>query len=119
MTKDLPRPKPQLYNKVLSKPLFEGSTLITGGAWFVPTRRPLDCMTGNGIVMVGDSACQVNPIHGGGMGPSMLCGMFAGETIAEALEKEDVTREILWQCNVRCMQSYGAKQAGLTFSGFS
>ncbi len=113
MVKDFPRPKPQLYSKVLSKPLFEGSTLITGGAWYVPTRRPLDCMTGNGIVMVGDSACQVNPIHGGGMGPSMLGGMFAGETIAEALEKEDVTREGLWQYNVRYMQSYGAKQAGL------
>lgn len=47
------------------------------------------------------------------MGPSMLGGMFAGETIAEALEKEDVTREGLWQYNVRYMQSYGAKQAGL------
>ncbi len=113
MAEDFPRPKPQLYSKVLSKPLFESSRLITGGAWYVPTRRPLDCMTGNGIVMVGDSACQVNPIHGGGMGPSMLGGMFAGETIAEALEKEDVTREGLWQYNVRYVQSYGAKQAGL------
>jgi geranylgeranyl reductase family protein len=113
MTKGFPKPKNQLYRRVLSKPLFKGSTVITGGAWYVPTRRPLDSMVGNGILMVGDSACQVNPIHGGGMGPSMMGGRLAGETIAEALEKGDVTREGLWQYNRRYMQSYGAKQAGL------
>ena len=113
MTRDFPKPKKQLYNEVLSKPLFKDSTTVTGGAWYVPTRRPLDCIVGNGIVVVGDSACQVNPIHGGGMGPSMRGGMFAGETIVEALEKSDVTREGLWQYNVRYMQSYGVKQAAL------
>ena len=113
MTKDFPKPKNQLYRKVLSKPLFRDSTVVTGGTWYVPTRRPLDCMVGNGIIMVGDSACQVNPIHGGGMGPSMMGGMFAGETIVEALEKGNVTIEDLWQYNVRYIQSYGVKQAGL------
>jgi geranylgeranyl reductase family protein len=113
MRKDFPKPKNQLYGKVLSKPLFEGSSAISGGSWYVPTRRPLDCMVGNGIVMVGDSACQVNPIHGGGIGPSMMGGMLAGETIVEALEKGDVTRKGLWQYNVKYAESYGAKQAGL------
>jgi len=70
-------------------------------------------MVGNGVILVGDSACQVNPIHGGGMGPSMMGGVFAGETIVEALEKGDVTRDGLWQYNAKYMQSYGVKQAGL------
>jgi len=118
MTKDFPKPKNRLYDKVLSKPLFKGSTVITGGAWYVPTRRPLDCMVGKSIVVVGDSACQVNPIHGGGMGPSMRGGMLAGEAIVEALEKGDVTPEGLWKYNVGYMQSYGAKQAGLDIFRF-
>jgi geranylgeranyl reductase family protein len=113
ITKGFPKPKNQLYRMVLSKPLFKGSTVITGGAWYVPTRRPLDSMVGNGVLVVGDSACQVNPIHGGGMGPSMMGGKLAGETIVEALEKGDVTRDGLWQYNVNYMKSYGAKQAGL------
>jgi len=113
MTRDFPKPKNQLYGKVLSTSMFRDSTQITGGAWCVPTRRPLDCMVGNGIVLVGDSACQVNPIHGGGMGPSLMGGVFAGQTVAEALEKGVVTRESLWQYNVRYMHSYGVKQAGL------
>jgi len=113
MTKGFPNPKNQLYREVLSQPMFKGSTLVKGGAWYVPTRRPLDCLTGNGIVVVGDAACQVNPIHGGGIGPSMMGGKLAGETIAEALEKNDVSREGLWQYNVKYMRFYGAKQAGL------
>jgi geranylgeranyl reductase family protein len=113
MKKDFPKPKDQLYSKVLSKALFKDSTVITGGTWYVPTRHPLDCMVGNGIVLAGDSACQVNPIHGGGIGPSMMGGFLAGKAIIEALEKGDVTREGLWQYNVDYMKSYGAKQAGL------
>jgi len=108
-----PNPREQLYRHVLSKPLFEGSTVIDKGTWYVPTRRPLDTMVGNGFILVGDAACQVNPIHGGGMGPSMGGGMLAGETIAAALEKGDVSLEGLWPYNHRYMQWYGVKQAGL------
>ena len=113
MSKDFPNPKDQFYENVLSMPMFEGSSVIDAGTWYDPTRRPLECMTGNGIVIVGDAACQVNPIHGGGIGPSMRGGACAGETIVEAIEKGDVSREGLWAYNIRYMRSYGAKQAGL------
>lgn len=113
MFSGFPKPKKQLYEHVLSMRLFKGSSLLTGGAWYVPTRRPLDCMVGNGFLVVGDAACQVNPIHGGGMGPSMRGGVVAGETIAEALERDDVSREGLWSYNVKYLRWYGVKQAGL------
>jgi geranylgeranyl reductase family protein len=113
MFNNFPNPKKQLYDSVLTKPLFEGSMLMDGGGGHVPTRRPLDCMTANGIVIVGDAACQANPIHGGGIGPSMIAGVHAGETIVEALGKGDVSQEALWPYNIKYMQSYGAKQAGL------
>ena len=113
MASKFPNPKKQLYEKVLSQPLFARSSMVKGGGGHVPTRRPLDCMTGNGIIIVGDAACQVNPIHGGGMGPSMKGGVLAGETIVEAIEKSDISREGLWPYNFKYMQSYGAKQAGL------
>jgi len=113
MKDNFPNPKKQLYDKVLSKPTFENSLLLSGGAWAVPTRRPLDNMVGNGILIVGDAACQVSPIHGGGIGPSMMGGHLAGKTIIEALEKGEASREALWQYNLRYMQYYGIKQAGL------
>lgn len=113
MFNGFPNPKNQLYNNLLSEPLFKGSSIVKAGSWYDPTRRPLDCMTGNGILVVGDAACQVNPIHGGGIGPSMMGGSNAGKTIVKAIEEEDVSREKLWLYNIKYLQSYGAKQAGL------
>jgi len=113
MVKGFPNPKRQFYHGVLPKSMFKNSTVIKGGSWYVPTRRPLDCMTGNGFVVVGDSACQVNPIHGGGIGPSMMGGKLAGKAIVDAIEADDFSREGLWQYNVDYMRVYGAKQAGL------
>jgi geranylgeranyl reductase family protein len=113
MIEGFPNPKEQLYKEVLTDPVFHDSSIIEKGAWFVPTRRPLDNMVGNGIMIVGDAACQVNPIHGGGMGPSMIGGKLAADTAIEALEKGEATQGQLWSYNVKYVRDYGAKQAGL------
>ena len=108
-----PNPKEQLYKTTFSKPIFDGSLVLTGGSWFDPVRRPLDNMVSNGIVLVGDAASLVNPIHGGGIGPSMLSGFFAGQQIAEALGKGEPTKEALWGYNKRYIETYGKKQGTL------
>jgi len=113
MRSNFPNPKGQFYKHILTKPAFDGSLLLNGGAWYDPTRRPLDCMVGNGVVITGDAACLVNPIHGGGIGPSMLSGQLAGKTIVEALEKGNVSQESLWPYSLRYNEAYGAKQARL------
>jgi len=113
MKEKFPNPRNQFYRHVLSKPMFEGSLLLTAGTWYDPTRRPLDNMVGNGVTILGDAACLVNPIHGGGIGPSMLSGRLAGETIVDALEKDEPTQELLWTYNCRYMGMYGVKQAAL------
>ncbi|MGQ9551900.1 MAG: geranylgeranyl reductase family protein, partial [Candidatus Bathycorpusculaceae bacterium] len=106
-----PNPKDQFYKHILTRPLFEGSLLLSGGAWYDPTRRPFDNMVGNGVIVVGDAACLVNPIHGGGIGPAMLSGHLAGKTIVEALEEGCATRESMWSYNRLYMEAYGKKQA--------
>ena len=70
-------------------------------------------MVGNGVAILGDAACLVNPIHGGGIGPSMLSGYLSGKTIVEALEQGDVSQRSLWSYNREYMAMYGTKQAGL------
>jgi geranylgeranyl reductase family protein len=108
-----PDPKEQLYSTAFKKPIFDGSLVLTGGAWFDPVRRPLDNMVGNGVAIVGDAASLVNPIHGGGIGPSMLSGHFAGKQIIEALEKGEPTKEALWGYNKKYIDTYGKKQGAL------
>ncbi|MDH4215224.1 MAG: NAD(P)/FAD-dependent oxidoreductase [Candidatus Thorarchaeota archaeon] len=78
-----------------------------------PIRRPIDTMVDDNFMLVGDAACQVNPIHGGGIGSSMLGGAHAGITASEALERNDTSIESLWQYNPRYHKSYGSKQAAL------
>lgn len=113
MQEGFPDPKHQFYEHVLTKPVFEGSLLLKSGTWYDPTRRPLDNMVGDGVAILGDAACLVNPIHGGGIGPSMLSGYLAGNTVVDALENGEADQESLWPYNQKYMEMYGAKQAGL------
>ncbi|MBS7650250.1 MAG: NAD(P)/FAD-dependent oxidoreductase [Candidatus Bathyarchaeia archaeon] len=108
-----PNPKAQLYKHILNKPIFKDSKVQDAGGGTVPTRRPLDCLVGDGVMFIGDAACLVNPIHGGGIGPSMISGAIAAQVAAEALEKNDATSRGLWNYNLKYMAAYGAKQAGL------
>ena len=113
MRGNYPNPKQQLYDTVFKKPIFDGSLVLTGGSWFDPVRRPLDNMVSNGVMLVGDAASLVNPIHGGGIGPSMLSGYFAGQQIIEALGKGEPTKEALWGYNKKYIDTYGKKQGAL------
>jgi flavin-dependent dehydrogenase len=113
MRDKFPNPKTQFYEHMLTNKLFDGSLLLSSGAWYDPTRRPLDSMVANGVTIVGDAACLVNPVHGGGIGPSMLSGYLAGKTIVEALETGTASQEALWPYNQAYMKTYGDKQAGL------
>jgi flavin-dependent dehydrogenase len=94
-------------------PMFEDSIALTGGGGLVPTRRPISPMVSNGVIIIGDAACQVNPIHGGGIGSSMMGGVRAAEIIIDSLKKGDVSREAMWPYTGTFMKEYGAKQAGL------
>ncbi len=113
MRGNYPNPKQQLYETAFKKPIFDGSLVLTGGSWFDPVRRPLDNMVSNGVMLVGDAASLVNPIHGGGIGPSMLSGYFAGQQIIEALGKGEPTKEALWGYNKKYIDTYGKKQGTL------
>ena len=106
-------PRELLYEKVLKWSIFKGSRVLEAGAWFIPTRRPLDTMVWNGLIVVGDAACQANPLHGGGIGQTLLGGSLAGEVASDALEEGDVSASSLWPYNVEFMRLMGARNAEL------
>mgnify|MGYP000103034070 CR=1 FL=1 len=92
----------------------KGSRKIHAGGGVVPTRRPLDCPVANGLLAIGDSAYTCNPIHGGGIGPSMVSAKCAAETILNALENyNEPTINALWPYPIKYIERYGAKQAPL------
>ena len=87
--------------------------IISSGGGVVPVRRPIWSCADDGIMLIGDAACQVNPLHGGGIDPSMRGGFFAANTALAAIEKEDYSINSLWGYNYSVMTSFGAEFASL------
>ncbi len=100
------------YEKfILPRFKVRGKYHIGGG--FIPTRRPLKSLVGNGILALGDAAAAVNPIHGGGVGQALLTGELSSRVITTAFEMGDFSEDTLWRYNVLYMREWGYRQAQL------
>jgi len=66
--------------------------LIAGA---VPLRGSIGKTVANGLILVGDSARQSDPITGGGICNAMCCAKIAGNVITEAVSKNDSSTKIL------------------------
>jgi digeranylgeranylglycerophospholipid reductase len=75
--------------------IFKGASVyeIKGGC--VPVGVPLEKPYANGLLLVGDAAHMVNPIHGGGMGTSMEAAVIAAKVAKEAVDKNDFSEKFL------------------------
>ena len=62
-------------------------TQVVGGIPFTPT---LEKIVGNGIMLAGDAARQINPLSGGGIISGMIGGSIAGEVAGEAILKDNL-----------------------------
>ncbi|MEM3436957.1 MAG: geranylgeranyl reductase family protein [Nitrososphaerales archaeon] len=102
-----------LFREYLSNlPILKDSKIIDAGSGVVPTRRSLHSLVAFNVIFAGDSGFTANPIHGGGIGSSMIAGKIAGRVAAESLCEEDSER-ILWKVNEEYVKAYGMKAAGL------
>ncbi len=99
-----------VFNEFIKTSKYE---IISSGGGVVPVRRPLWSCTDNGIMLIGDAACQVNPLHGGGIDPSMRGGLYAANTAINAVAKGDYSVKSLWNYNHKVMTSFGAEFASL------
>ncbi|MFX1315111.1 MAG: geranylgeranyl reductase family protein [Promethearchaeota archaeon] len=102
--------KQNVFNSFITIPKFD---IISTGGGIAPVRRPLWSCTDNGIMFVGDAACQVNPLHGGGIDPSMRAGYHAANTAISAIEDGNYSLNKLWEYNYKIMTSFGAEFASL------
>ncbi len=87
--------------------------IVSSGGGVVPVRRPLWSCADNGFMLVGDAACHVNPLHGGGIDPSMRAGYHAANSAVHALENNNYSIDELWDYNYNVMTSFGAEFASL------
>ena len=66
---------------------------VVSGA--VSVCAPIDQTVADGLLLVGDSARQIDPITGGGISNSCRSGKVAGEVLAKATEEDDFSAKYL------------------------
>jgi len=71
--------------------------LVEGGC--VPVGGLLENMVDNGLLICGEAAHHVNPIHGGGIKEAIISGQLAADVIIECLKKGDVSKKALSKFN--------------------
>ncbi|HEY0089488.1 MAG TPA: NAD(P)/FAD-dependent oxidoreductase [Candidatus Lokiarchaeia archaeon] len=99
-----------VFNEFIKTKKFE---ILSSGGGVVPVRRPLWSCADNGIMFAGDAACHVNPLHGGGIDPSMRAGYYAAIVAEKAISSGDCSLKTLWEYNHKVMTDFGAEFASL------
>ncbi len=74
---------------------FKNASMTEINAGVIPVTAPVKKFYANGIMVIGDAARMVNPIHGGGMGATMEAGLMAADTAKEAVDAGDVSEAML------------------------
>ncbi len=92
-------PRQFLEEWIKTMPGLKKGSITEVNAGGIPVGGFLDNMVMNGLVVVGDAAHQVNPIHGGGLREAAVAGRIAGEVISEAIKANDVSQKKLSKYN--------------------
>jgi len=78
-----------------------------------PYRRPPFSLVADNYLSLGDSACLTKPFSGEGITSGYTAAKIAIDVVERALKSGDLSRETLWEINVRYFRDQGAKFAGL------
>lgn len=95
------------FDEILEGWPFVGEKIFGGGGP-IPIRRPLDAPAADGLLVLGDSACQVIPAHGSGTASALISADLASETIARAIGERRFDRAALWDYCFRFQTGRGA-----------
>ncbi len=101
--------KEYLDRFVKAHPGLRNGSIIEVNAGTIPVGGFLDEMTADNLLVVGDAAHQVNPIHGGGIGIAMEAATIAAETALKALKKKDFSHGFLRQYTEKWYECRGSK----------
>ncbi len=95
MIKEKGEPKRYLDEFVRAHGNLSKGTPIAHIAGAVSVCAPIERTVGNGILLVGDAARQIDPMTGGGIVNSGIAGQIAGKVAGEAVKAKDFSAEFL------------------------
>lgn len=92
-------PQKYLDSFIKNSKELDKASIIEINAGGVPVGGLLKEMAGNGIIVCGEAAHHVNPIHGGGIKEAIISGQVAAEVAIKALKKKDMSKRTLSEFN--------------------
>ncbi|MBD3229523.1 MAG: hypothetical protein GF329_15165 [Candidatus Lokiarchaeota archaeon] len=91
-----------------------GDKVVMGGYTAkLPIRRCLDSFIDDNLMIIGDAAYQTNPINGCGVASSLIASKIASEVAIKALESGNLSKDQLWEYNLRYIRKRGTAFAAL------
>jgi len=87
--------KEYLDRWIARDPRFKNGQPLEAVSGAVSVCAPLDSVTTDNLLLVGDSARMIDPITGGGISHSCLAGMFAGKVLAKGVQANDLSMNTL------------------------
>ncbi len=75
----------------------------------IPVSVSAKTFVGDGIMVVGDAAQQVNPIHGGGISLAMNAAVICAEVVAKAISEGDTGKDRLYEYEKTWRETDGKK----------
>lgn len=94
---------------VAREPRLKNASIIEVNSGGVPVGGFLEDAVADNLLIVGDAAHHVNPIHGGGIAEAYMAGKLAAETAAEAVKKNDFSKKFLKRYDKRWQDERGSK----------
>ncbi len=92
---------------------FSGASPIEANGGGIPVSIASKSFVADGIMVVGDAAQQVNPIHGGGISLAMGAAKLAASVAADALAAGDASAERLREYETRWHEGDGSRMRRL------
>ncbi len=94
---------------IAARPEISKGSIIEVNSGIIPVGGLLKKMTHDNLIVVGDAAHQVNPIHGGGIGLAMEAADMAAEIAEKAFKKNDFSNAALEEYNSVWWEKAGNK----------
>ncbi len=113
-------PKEIVYDLIRDEGGVKDEIYRGGQSAVIPVRRAYDSCIAPGLLLVGDTACNPNPLNGSGMSSGLLATKFACEAAIDAFKKGSFGIADLWSYNYKYKTEQDFKFAALNaFQYFS
>ncbi len=99
--------KKYLDKFVQSHPGLKDGSIIEVNSGVVPVGGFMDDMTADNMIVVGDAAHQVDPIHGGGIGLAIESARLAADHLIECINSNDLSHKALSGYNAKWYEQRG------------